>query len=374
MKTTTEWKKELENEPFSALKEVPGDPIFHAEGNVLVHTEMVLDQLEKLQEFKELPQQDQKTVYIAALFHDTGKQNSWQTVEGRVSYPGHSRESNKIFYNYFWHQGYKNLDLESRKLIHGLIACHSWPPNLFNGTKAEKNYPAEAQVIHSSQYCRNDLLHILAKADMLGRISKINIENSLAAIDLYLDIAKALNCLKTPYKFDNEHARYKFLNDHQGNWGYQAYDDTKMNFHMLMGVPGSGKTTYRKKHFSLLPCISLDELRIELGLPPGESTHLTLVPAYARFREILRKHTDCVWDAVNVRFDIRQQVLNLARQYGAKTYLHFVDADSYTCHKGNNNRDAKTPPYIVDSIAHSMQLPKLSETHTLNWLESNQPK
>jgi len=361
------WLETLSEPPFIGLGETPGDPIFHAEGNVLIHTKMVLEELKKLPEFKDLNESDQLVLRLAALFHDTGKQSCWVNIDGRISYAGHSRESNKIFYSYFWENGYNNITLEERRQVHGLIACHSWPPNLFNGTKVVKDYPPEAHVIHSSQYCRNDLLHLLSKADMLGRTSKIDKKGSIAAVDLYRDLSKELNCLSAPYKFDNDHARYKFLNDPNGNFNYQAFDDTKMVLHMMMGVPGSGKSTYRTKVLGSLPCISLDEIRIELGLPPGESTHRTLVPAYERFREILREHKDCVWDAVNVRFDIRQQVFSLARQYGAKTIIHFVDKDKEACHKGNKNREAKTPDYVVDGIAATMQMPKLSESHQFDW-------
>lgn len=362
------WAEQMKKTPFVELEKIPGDPVYHAEGNVLIHTQMVLAELENMSEFKDLSESEQVILRLAALFHDTGKQTTWQEIDGRVSYQGHSRESAKIFYQYLWKAGYDNITVEERKQVSGLIFCHSWPPNLLSGTKQAKSYPPEAHIINSSQHCKNNLLQMLAKADMLGRVSKINTSDRLAIIELYGTTAKDLNCLMTQYKFNNKHARYKFLNSISGNWQYQAFDDTKMTLHLIMGVPGSGKTTYRTANFGNLPYISLDEIRIELGLPPGESTHKTLVPAYERFRSILRKHTNCVWDAVNVRYDIRRQILSLAHSYGAKTKIHFIDEDSQACHKGNKSRDARIPDRIVDSIAHSMQLAKQSESHELLWL------
>ena len=61
---------------FSWVEEMhhtPQDPEHHGEGDVGVHTEMVLNALITLPEFQQLPAQQQEVLWAAALLHDVGK-------------------------------------------------------------------------------------------------------------------------------------------------------------------------------------------------------------------------------------------------------------------------------------------------------------
>ena len=58
----------LENfEWIRAMKECPQEPAFHAEGDVYVHTKMVAEELQKLNEFQAL-QQAEKEILLKVLF------------------------------------------------------------------------------------------------------------------------------------------------------------------------------------------------------------------------------------------------------------------------------------------------------------------
>jgi len=55
-------------EHLLAMQECEQDPIFHAEGNVLIHTKMVLDEVERL-----VISEDKKEILRwVALLHDIG--------------------------------------------------------------------------------------------------------------------------------------------------------------------------------------------------------------------------------------------------------------------------------------------------------------
>ena len=72
---------------LAALRKVPQDPEWHPEGNVFVHTLMVLDQAARLS--RDLPGDERLTVLLAALCHDLGKPGTTRKRQGRVTAYGH---------------------------------------------------------------------------------------------------------------------------------------------------------------------------------------------------------------------------------------------------------------------------------------------
>ena len=93
--TSPDWRVDwdaLQDHPFvGALKDCPQDPIHHAEGNVWIHTRMVLEALADDQHFRHLPTEQQLVVFTAALLHDVAKPATTVVEpDGRVTAKGHS--------------------------------------------------------------------------------------------------------------------------------------------------------------------------------------------------------------------------------------------------------------------------------------------
>src|SRR5438552_6944189 len=72
---------------IKALVDVPQDPEWHPEGDVFVHTGLVIDGARKL--LDDLPYAKQVTVMLAALAHDFGKPATTEFVDGRLRSRGH---------------------------------------------------------------------------------------------------------------------------------------------------------------------------------------------------------------------------------------------------------------------------------------------
>jgi tRNA nucleotidyltransferase (CCA-adding enzyme) len=70
-----------------ALIDVPQDPEWHPEGDVFVHTTLVLDQAREL--IGDLDYPRQVTVMLSALAHDLGKPSTTEFLEGRWRSRGH---------------------------------------------------------------------------------------------------------------------------------------------------------------------------------------------------------------------------------------------------------------------------------------------
>ncbi|MDQ2855675.1 MAG: HD domain-containing protein, partial [Acidobacteriota bacterium] len=72
---------------IDALREVPQDPVWHPEGDVYVHTRLVIDRAREL--IDDLPYAKQVTVMLAALAHDFGKPSTTEFLEGHWRSRGH---------------------------------------------------------------------------------------------------------------------------------------------------------------------------------------------------------------------------------------------------------------------------------------------
>ncbi len=76
------------------MHNTPQDPEHHGEGDVGVHTEMVLNALVAMAEFQQLPAQQQEILWAAALLHDVEKRSTTVQENGRIQSPGHARRGN----------------------------------------------------------------------------------------------------------------------------------------------------------------------------------------------------------------------------------------------------------------------------------------
>ena len=78
------------------------EPKWHGEGNVLIHTKMVVDKLIELDEYKELNEFDRLIVFLACLFHDIGKITATRVLNGEIVSMGHARIGSVRLREYLW--------------------------------------------------------------------------------------------------------------------------------------------------------------------------------------------------------------------------------------------------------------------------------
>ena len=74
-----------------ALIATPQEPEWHPEGNVWIHTMMVVDQAARLsrQVVRHFSEEDRLQIVFAALCHDLGKPATTQVIDGRIRSRGH---------------------------------------------------------------------------------------------------------------------------------------------------------------------------------------------------------------------------------------------------------------------------------------------
>ena len=72
--------------PLQLARTTPQDPVYHAEGDVWTHTQMVIEQLLADDEYLQLQARERETVFLAALLHDVAKCRTTQIdAQGRIS-------------------------------------------------------------------------------------------------------------------------------------------------------------------------------------------------------------------------------------------------------------------------------------------------
>lgn len=113
---------------FSWVEEMhhtPQDPEHHGEGDVGVHTEMVLNALITLPEFQQLPAQQQEVLWAAALLHDVEKRSTTVQENGRIQSHGHARRGELTARQILWRDIPTPFVL--REQIVALVRLHGLP-------------------------------------------------------------------------------------------------------------------------------------------------------------------------------------------------------------------------------------------------------
>ena len=149
---------------MQALVGVPQEPEWHPEGNVDVHTLMVVDEARKL--IDELDYPRQVAVMIGALAHDFGKPPTTEFIDGRTRSRGHDEAGVEPTLAFLDRLGIHTLDgYDVRNQIVQLVRYHLKPGEYYKA----KSPVGDGAFRRLARKVEPDLLYRVAKADSLGR-------------------------------------------------------------------------------------------------------------------------------------------------------------------------------------------------------------
>jgi len=152
---------------FRDMVNVEQHSIHHAEGNVQIHTKMVVEVLQTLSGFKKLSELNKHKMVTSALFHDIEKRST--------STPAPTKDSNVLIIwtprhaqvgEYTTRQVlYKDLNVpfEIREEICSMVRFHGAP------LWAIEDDDIHLKILRISERCNIELLSLLATADVMGR-------------------------------------------------------------------------------------------------------------------------------------------------------------------------------------------------------------
>jgi tRNA nucleotidyltransferase (CCA-adding enzyme) len=149
---------------LAGLIEVPQDLDWHPEGDVFVHTLLVMDRAREL--IDDLPYAKQVAVMVAALAHDFGKPATTEFLEGRWRSRGHEEAGIVPTERFLDRLNLHTIDgYDVRRQVIALVREHLKPGEFYK----KRDEVGDGAFRRLARRCELDLLYRVAKADSLGR-------------------------------------------------------------------------------------------------------------------------------------------------------------------------------------------------------------
>ncbi len=179
---------------FPELKALVGcqqESEWHPEGDVWVHTLMVIDQARR--RIDDLDHADQLIVMLGAVTHDFGKPATTAWIDGRIRSLNHEEEGVAPATAFLDRLNIHTFDgKDVRTQVLGLVAHHLKPGMLYK----VRDTLTDGAFRRLAQKANLELLARLAKSDCLGRTGDFD----CTAMDWFLERARALGVDRSPPK------------------------------------------------------------------------------------------------------------------------------------------------------------------------------
>lgn len=349
------------------LEATPQPARYHDEGNVLVHTRMVLQALESMPQYQSLPELQKNILHVAAQLHDIGKIPVTKEIMGNLEAPHHAPVGCQMARKTLWLDHGLCGDKESqqiREAICLLIRYHSFPPHAIDSDNASYRLHRIAANSLLVPDFSIKLLCILAKADIAGRICNDR-DEMLDRITLCEELAREEECFDGCFAFPSDHTRRAFLYGRDVWKNQDLHDDTWGEVIIMSGLPGVGKDTWIQHNAPDLPMISLDEIRKELNVSPTDNQGTVASIARERAKELLRRHRPFVWNATNISTQMRESLVSLFETYHARVRIVYLETDWKTQLSRNNSREDTVPTTVIRDMLGKLTIPQTHEATTV---------
>lgn len=348
---------------FSWVEEMhhtPQDPEHHGEGDVGVHTEMVLNALITLPEFQQLPAQQQEVLWAAALLHDVEKRSTTVQENGRIQSPGHARRGELTARQILWRDIPTPFVL--REQIVALVRLHGLPLWLLERPEPERLLLTAAMRIDTR------LLALLARADLLGRQSPDQ-QSMLERIDLFELFCHEQQCWGKMRPFVSDSARWHYLTHEQSSPDFVPWEAEPFEVILLCGLPGMGKDRYINEQCQGMDVISLDDMRRRINASPDDKTATGRIVQQAKeeARVFLRQKKPFIWNATNITRQLSSQLINLFTAYGARVKIVYLEVPWAQWKQQNARREYAVPEAVVMRMASRLEVPQPDEAHGVEY-------
>lgn len=352
---TYDWVRDMEK--------TPQDAIWHAEGNVLIHTQMVVEVLQKLEEFQSLSDQDKHILITSAVLHDVEKRITTTTeirdgVERIVS-PRHAKRGEFTARQFL----YKDIEtpFHIRETISKMVRHHGLPI-----WSIYKPNPQKTAIL-SSLGLNTAHLAMLSKADVLGRECDDS-EEMLLRISLFEELCKENECFGKVRNFKSNYERFLYLNQNKP-LGYVPFDDLEFEVVVLSALPGTGKDYYAANNLGL-PVLSLDDIRRENKISPIDKrgNGRVIQMGKEKAKEYLRRKESFVYNATNITKDMRDKWISLFLSYNARVRIVYLEVPYDTLKKQNMDREYPIHEDVIESLLQKLEIPSYDEAHEIEYV------
>jgi tRNA nucleotidyltransferase (CCA-adding enzyme) len=179
---------------FPEMKALVGceqEPEWHPEGDVWIHTLMVVDQARE--RLSDLDRADQLALMLGAVTHDFGKPATTALIDGRIRSLNHEEAGVAPSSSFLDRLNVHSIDgKDVRGQVLGLVAHHLKPGMLYKA----RHELTDGAFRRLAQKANLELLARVAKADCLGRTGTFD----CSAMDWFLAKARELGVDRSPPK------------------------------------------------------------------------------------------------------------------------------------------------------------------------------
>lgn len=342
----------LKIEEFQKCAECEHKSKWHLEGNVFEHIKLVCSSLNSLLSSKNISDSKRKVLMTAALFHDIGKPLAMkEKPNGSRSFIGHENYSEKIARCLLWDE-----EFYFREEVCSLVRNHMIPLRLYQDNNKKRKIMMLSHDVNSIE----DLI-LLKKADCLGQITNENDEWEKKLKNLE-ENSKKLDCYNHPYNFFNGYTKFNFLNnDVKANHPTIVTNSNSFNVYIMVGLPGAGKNTYINTHFSNLPVVSRDEIRLTINNEHEKTIFNKNLEKIVNniedsmITELAESQKSFVINNLNLKRKYRQHYINILSKYKPNVYIVYVQAPSLS--DNIKRREGLISKEVIAQMRYSFDFP-----------------
>lgn len=372
---------------LSLFKDTEQDNVWHAEGDVHIHTQMVMSEMATIlnTEASHLSQEDKESLMLSALFHDIAKPLTTYTVfqDGRNKVKASKHE--EVGMSYLAYR-LSQLPITPQQYhdVMMLVGYHQVPKMLVIKDQSRYHYHQLAR------QARLELFYYLERADMLGRIAN-DIDDQLLYLEIFKDNAIEYGCFENnqgeldimhplishPYLYQKGFDALltgEIFQPEEALSKFYTQVDNHPSITLLCGLSGVGKSTYIHNNCGQETVISLDQIRMEVSgnIFDRKKESLVVNIAKSRLQDALRNKQSIVYDSTALRSDFRKKVLRLAHGYHAisKTVLLTDHVD--VIKRQNKQRNHVLDDTVIDQQLKRFEFPMMSESHQFEWIHCGQ--
>lgn len=373
---------------LAELRSTAQDSIWHGEGDVFVHTGLVLEETRKLTQTPgRFTDEESLILVLAAVFHDIGKPLTTRTREiggsTRIVAPRHAEAGR----NYLCLRlGSLQLPEEVEEKVLALVALHHEPRRLVQ----DEAPPAKWRQL--ARQCPPALLYWLKQADLRGRICP-DLDEPLEILELFRlrcdelgiwddadpwsewreTIDETFATMSPEFRrhalqaavFDAEAGLIQSIEEGVAR-AWQLREPVT-DLILLWGPAGSGKSTWIERHARDDRVMSLDEIRrVIAGKRADQSINGRVMQAAKdQLKRLVRQPGQVIWDATNLRRELRMPLLKLGRDYGARGSIVALKTMPATLEQTNRKRQHPVPGSVLARQIETLEWPEVDEAHEL---------